>query len=189
MANTTYYLTKKNWLKVIIPVVIAILLGVVIYFINKHEDNPPPKPAVTSEAPSDVVKFHNKETTKTTFEYLSKAVGEDTDVAFERTEAPMVITVNGERHEVSREAVVERQKLENGKLVVTEERAITLELKVPEQPRFKKGIYAETDTNDKNIMAGIRLSYQTEPFDLDLKADLYNKKDSNRITLTPTKWL
>ena len=101
----------------------------------------------------------------------------------------MVITVNGERHEVSREAVVESQKLENGKLVVTEERAITLDLKVPEQPRFKKGVYAETDTNDKNIMAGIRLSYQTEPFDLDLKADLYNKKDSNRITLTATKWL
>lgn len=177
--------TVKNWLKVIIPVVIAILLGVVIYFINKHEDNPP----ITSEAPSDIVKLHNKEITKTTFEYLPKAVGEDTDVAFERTEAPMVITVNGERHEVSREAVVENQKLENGKLVVTEERAITLDLKVPEQPRFKKGIYAETDTNDKNIMAGIRLSYQTEPFDLDLKADLYNKKDSNRITLTATKWL
>ena len=181
--------TVKNWLKVIVPVVIAILLGVVIYFINKHEDTPQPKPTITSEAPSDSVKVNNKETTKTTFEYLPKAVGEDTDVAFERTEAPMVITVNGERHEVSREAVVENKKLENGKLVVTEERAITLDLKVPEQPRFKKGIYAETDTNDKNIMAGIRLSYQTEPFDLDLKADLYNKKDSNRITLTATKWL
>lgn len=177
--------TVKNWLKVIIPVVIALLLGIVIYFTNKHEDTPP----ITSEAPSDIVKLDNKETTKTTFEYLPKAVGEDTDVAFERTEAPMVITVNGERHEVSREAVVESQKLEKGKLVVTEERAITLDLKVPEQPRFKKGIYAETDTNDKNIMSGIRLSYQTEPFDLDLKADLYNKKDSNRITLTATKWL
>ena len=141
--------TVKNWLKVLVPVVIALLLGVVIYFINKHEDNPPPKPAVTSEAPSDIVKVNNKETTKTTFEYLPKGVGEDTDVAFERTEAPMVITVNGERHEVSREAVVESKKLEKGKLVVTEERAITL----------------------------------------DLKADLYNKKDSNRITLTATKWL
>ena len=181
--------TVKNWIKVLVPVVIALLLGVAIYFINKHEDNQAPKSAVTSEAPLNTVKLDNKETTKTTFEYLPKAVGEDTDVAFERTEAPLVITVNGERHEVSREAVVENKKLENGKLVVTEERAITLDLKVPEQPRFKKGIYAETDTNDKNIMTGIRLSYQTEPFDLDLKADLYNKKDSNRITLTATKWL
>ena len=66
-----------------------------------------------------------------------------------------------------------------------------LDLRIPEQPKFKKGIYVETDlANDKAITAGARLSYQTEPLDIDLKADLYNSKEHmKRITLTATKWL
>ena len=48
--------------------------------------------------------------------------------------------------------VKENHKFDNGKLVVSEERQVNLDITVPEQPRFKKGVYVETDTNmDKNV--------------------------------------
>ena len=132
----------------------------------------------------------------TTFEYLPKTVDpitgvrEDTDVQFTTKQEPIVVNVNGKRHEIATDNVKEEHKLDNGKLVVTEVHEAVLDLTVPEQPRFKKGIYVETDfNNDKAITAGARLSYQTPKFDVDLKADLYSQKEHmKRTTLTATGW-
>lgn len=136
----------------------------------------------------DRVLTTTKETAKTSYEYVPKASPRDSDVEVTTTPKPLVVSVNGVVHKVTNDTIKEEHKLDKGKLVVTEDRQVTLDLKVPEPPRFKKGVFIETDEN-RNIASGLRLSYQTEPFDIDLKADLYNKKHDNRILITGTKWL
>lgn len=177
----------KNILKIAIPVLVVLTLAFITYSLltKTHEDATIKIQPV--QQPNTVL-VGSKDKNTTTFQYQPKESPTDTDVAFTRNEEPLIVTVNGERHEISRDKVTETSKLENGKLVVNEVRQASIELKIPEQPRFKKGVFVETDTADRNIMAGLRLSYQTEPLDLDLKADLYNKKKDNRITVTATKW-
>jgi len=183
--------TLKNWLKVIIPIVVLLIVATLAFTFCKHEE--PKEPQIVPTAP---IKVDHKQKQVTTFEYLPKAVDqttgvrEDTDVEFTTKQAPLVVNVNGKRHELATDNVKEEHKLDNGKLVVTEVHEAVLDLTVPEQPRFKKGIYVETDfNNDKAITAGARLSYQTPKFDVDLKADLYSQKEHmKRTTLTATGW-
>lgn len=182
--------TLKNWLKVIIPLLILVIVSVLAFTFCKHTDEPTP---VINQAP---IKVDHKQKQVTTFEYLPKAIDqttgvrEDTDVEFTTKQQPLVVNVNGKRHELATDNVKEEHKLDNGKLVVTEVHEAVLDLTLPEQPRFKKGIYVETDfNNDKAITAGARLSYQTPKFDVDLKADLYSTKEHmKRTTLTGTGW-
>lgn len=183
--------TIKNWLKIIIPIIFFVIVAVLAYTFSTHKSTTEPQIAPT--APIHV-EHERKQTT--TFEYLPKTVDpstgvrEDTDVQFTTKQEPIVVNVNGKRHEIATDNVKEEHKLDNGKLVVTEVHEAVLDLTVPEQPRFKKGIYVETDfNNDKAITAGARLSYQTPKFDVDLKADLYSTKEHmKRTTLTATGW-
>lgn len=183
--------TLKNWLKVIVPIVVLVGVAILAFTFCKHEE-----PKETQIAPTAPIKVDHKQKQTTTFEYLPKAVDqttgvrEDTDVEFTTKQAPLVVNVNGKRHELATDNVKEEHKLDNGKLVVTEVHEAVLDLTLPEQPRFKKGIYVETDfNNDKAITAGARLSYQTPKFDVDLKADLYSTKEHmKRTTLTGTGW-
>lgn len=183
--------TLKNWLKVIIPIVVLLSVVILAFTFCKQEE--PKEPQIAPTAP---IKVDHKQKQTTTFEYLPKAVDqttgvrEDTDVQFTTKQQPIVVNVNGKRHEIATDNVKEEHKLDNGKLVVTETHEAVLDLRVPEQPRFKKGIYVETDfNNDKAITAGARLSYQTPKFDVDLKADLYSQKEhTKRTTLTATGW-
>lgn len=183
--------TLKNWLKVIVPIVILVSVAILAFTFCKHEE-----PKEQQIAPTAPIKVDHKQKQVTTFEYLPKAIDqttgvrEDTDVEFTTKQAPLVVNVNGKRHELATDNVKEEHKLDNGKLVVTEVHEAVLDLTLPEQPRFKKGIYVETDfNNDKAITAGARLSYQTPKFDVDLKADLYSTKEHmKRTTLTGTGW-
>lgn len=168
-----------------------IVVGLLAYRFNTHEE-----PKELPVAPTAPIKVDHKQKQITTFEYLPKVVDEttgvreDTDVQFTTKQQPLVVNVNGKRHEIATDNVKEEHKLDNGKLVVTEVHEAVLDLTVPEQPRFKKGIYVETDfNNDKALTAGARLSYQTPKFDVDLKADLYSQKEhKKRTTLTATGW-
>lgn len=138
------------------------------------------------------VHMEMKEQRTRSIHYAQKAKGEDTDIQIEDRQKPIVVSVNGKRHEIQTTKVKENHKFDNGKLVVSEERQVNLDITVPEQPRFKKGVYVETDTNkDKNVKVGARLSYQTKALDIDLKADIVSmQKDKDKmITLTATKWL
>lgn len=183
--------TLNNWLKIIIPIIFVVVVAVLAYRFSTH-----PTPTQPQVAPTAPIKLDHKQKQTTTFEYLPKAVDpttgvrEDTDVQFTTKQQPLVVNVNGKRHEIATDNVKEEHKLDNGKLVVTEVHEAVLDLTVPEQPRFKKGIYVETDfNNDKAITAGARLSYQTPKFDVDLKADLYSQKEHmKRTTLTATGW-
>ena len=183
--------TLKNWLKVIVPIVILVGVAILAFTFCKYDET-----KETQIAPTAPIKVDHKQKQTTTFEYLPKAVDqttgvrEDTDVEFTTKQAPLVVNVNGKRHELATDNVKEEHKLDNGKLVVTEVHEAVLDLTLPEQPRFKKGIYVETDfNNDKAITAGARLSYQTPKFDVDLKADLYSTKEHmKRTTLTGTGW-
>lgn len=145
-----------------------------------------------NEEKTPPVHMEMKEQRTRSIHYAHKAKGEDTDIQIEDKQKPIVVSVNGKRHEIQTTKVKENHKFDNGKLVVSEERQVNLDITVPEQPRFKKGIYVETDTNkDKNVKAGARLSYQTKALDIDLKADIVSmQKDKDKmITLTATKWL
>lgn len=132
----------------------------------------------------NTVQVDHKDTKQTTYQYVPKVSPTDNDVEFVSSPKPIVVSVNGKRHEVEH-TVKEEHKLDKGKLVVTEERQVVLDLKVPEQPRFKKGVYIDTDKK-----VGVRASYQAKEFDIDLKADVWakDKNADKRITLTATKW-
>lgn len=183
--------TLSNWLKIIIPIIFVVVVAVLAYRFSTHE-----APVESKYEPKAPIHVEHERKQTTTFEYLPKSVDqttgvrEDTDVEFTTKQQPLVVNVNGKRHELATDNVKEEHKLENGKLVVTEVHEAVLDLTVPEQPRFKKGLYVETDfNNDKAITAGARLSYQTPKFDVDLKADLYSQKEHmKRTTLTGTGW-
>lgn len=61
--------TIKNWLKVIIPLVLVIVVGFLAYRFNTHEV--PEEPTYTPKAPIHV-EHERKQTT--TFEYLPKTI-------------------------------------------------------------------------------------------------------------------
>lgn len=191
MIGTPNKHTIKNWLKIIIPIIFVVVVAFLAYKFNTNE-----APVETTYTPKAPIHVEQERKQTTTFEYLPKTVDpitgvrEDTDVQFTTKQEPIVVNVNGKRHEIATDNVKEEHKLDNGKLVVTEVHEAVLDLTVPEQPRFKKGIYVETDfNNDKAITAGARLSYQTPKVDVDLKADLYStKQHMKRTTLTATGW-
>lgn len=167
--------------------VLAIATFIHFAFSGEKDETPP-----VHEDKTLPVHVAVKEQNKRTMHYVPKTKGEDTDIQFVDTPKPIVVSVNGKRHEVQTTKVKENHKFDNGKLVVSEERQVNLDITVPEQPRFKKGVYVETDTNmDKNMKVGARLSYQTKALDIDLKADIIStQKDKDKmITLTATKWL
>lgn len=170
-----------------IIVALAIFLGYSL-LTSSHESVAPRTSSTEPTQRYDRVLTTTKENYRTSYEYVPKTSPRDSDVEVTTTPKPLVVSVNGVVHKVTNDTIKEEHKLDKGKLVVTEDRQVTLDLKVPEPPRFKKGIFVETDEN-RNIASGLRLSYQTEPFDIDLKADLYNKKHDNRILITGTKWL
>ena len=73
--------------------------------------------------------------------------------------------------------------------MVTEDRQVNIDLKIPEQPKLKKGIYVEQDVvPKKDTAAGVRVSYQTQKVDVDIKADLWRQKEDKRVTTTVTRW-
>ena len=138
--------TLSNWLKIIIPVIFVVVVAVLAYRFSTHEA--PVEPKYEPKAPIHV-EHERKQTT--TFEYLPKSVDpttgvrEDTDVQFTTKQQPLVVNVNGKRHEIATDNVKEEHKLDNGKLVVTEVHEAVLDLTVPEQPLFNKCIYTFDD--------------------------------------------
>ena len=181
-----------------VKIILYIIIGTLVFvlalatFIHFALGGHPNEDTPVQENSQPPVKVEMKEQNKRTIHYTPKAIGEDTDIQIEDKQKPIVVTVNGKRHEVQTTKVKESHKFDNGKLVVSEERQVNLDIKVPEQPRFKKGVYVETDTNkDKAVKMGARLSYQTKELDIDLKADILSlqKNTDKRITLTATKWL
>lgn len=179
----------KRGVHIAICFAIVALISFILW--NFLMDKPQEVQTVKPQIKQEEVKVDQKTTNTTTYQYLPKAVPTDADVEVVAKTQPLIVSINGEKHEIPTDNVKETHKLEKGKLVVTEERQVELNLVVPEQPKFKKGVYIESDlsrgTNDLAI--GVRGSYQTKEFDVDLKADLWTKKNrEKRIEATVTKW-
>lgn len=174
----------KNILKVLIPVLVVIGLGLIIWFLNRPHET---APAVTKATPN-TIHLNNAEKTTSTWQYLPKTTQADPDIEYTSTQKPLSVSINGVKHEIPTDTVKETSKLENGKLVVTEEREVKLDLKVPEQPKVKKGLYYEYDAVNHEETVGGRVSYQTEPFDVDLKAGYNLEQKDKMLTITMTKW-
>lgn len=180
----------KRAIRIFVSVVLIGVLatGLWFYLYQKPPDTIQPPPVQTTSEP---VVVNHKTTNTTTYQYVPKVTPQDADVEVLSKPKPITVAINGVKHEIPTDTVKEEHKLENGKLVVTEEREVKLNLTIPEQPKLKKGVYIENDlskgTQDINI--GVRASYQTKDFDADLKAELWTKKDKDkRITATMTKW-
>lgn len=161
--------------------------GLWFYLYQKSPDSIKPPEPPTSES----VAVQHKTTNTTTYQYVPKVTPQDPDVEVLSKPKPITVAINGVKHEIPTDTVKEEHKLDNGKLVVTEEREVKLNLTIPEQPKLKKGVYIENDLSKgtQDINVGVRASYQTKDFDVDLKAELWTKKDKDkRITATVTKW-
>lgn len=181
--------TKKVVFALILVLVVA-LLGFILW--NAYHKTPvPPKPSVPKATNTqETAKISSKNTT--TFQYVPKTSPTDSDVEFvsNTTDSePIRVTVNGVQQEIPKSTVTESQKFEKGKLVVTEDRTVSIDLKIPEQPKLKKGLYIEQDVVPKKDTAvGVRVSYQTQKVDVDLKADLWRQKEDKKVTATVTRW-
>ena len=177
--------TKKVVFTLILVAVVAIF-GYILWH-SYHETPVPPKsvPKKTTETTAQVT---SKNTT--TFQYVPKTSPTDSDIEFVSNTAsnsePIRVTVNGVQQEIPKSTVTESQKFEKGKLVVTEDRTVSIDLKIPEQPKLKKGLYVEQAKKDTAV--GVRVSYQTQKVDVDLKADLWRQKEDKRVTTTVTRW-
>lgn len=179
--------TKKVVFALILVAMVAIF-GYILWH-SYHNTPVPPKsaPKSTTETTAQVT---SKNTT--TFQYVPKTSPTDSDIEFvsKTTDSePIRVTVNGVQQEIPKSTVTEYQKFEKGKLVVTEDRTVSIDLKIPEQPKLKKGLYVEQDVVPKKETAvGVRVSYQTQKVDVDLKADLWRQKEAKRVTTTVTRW-
>lgn len=160
---------------------IGAFIFITLYYQGDGEDGkpsikPPPKPQIIQEE----IK------TKKVVAYVPKSYPKDNDI--EITSQPIKVAINGKEHVIQNEEVKEEHKLENGKLVVEEER--TIEIKLPEQKtQLKKGVYVEYEKETHNPIIGARISYQKKNYDVDLKIQLYNKRNDNEMTITYTKWI
>ena len=178
----------KRVIFALILVAVVAIFGYILWH-SYHKTPVPPKsvPKATTETTTQVT---SKNTT--TFQYVPKTASTDSDVEFvsNTTDSePIRVAVNGVQQEIPKSTVKESTKFENGKLVVTEDRQVNIDLKIPEQPKLKKGIYIEQDVVPKKDTAvGVRVSYQTQKVDVDLKADLWRQKEDKRVTTMVTRW-
>lgn len=86
--------------------------------------------------------------------YVPKEAGEKTDVQIEAVKPAVTVTVNGRETEF-KTLTEEKQKFEKGKLVITEETQLKLEIKTPPQPRYSLGV--GWGTNGAALTVGGRL--------------------------------
>ena len=86
--------------------------------------------------------------------YAEKAPGEKTDVQVEAARPKVTVSVNGKATQFDA-LTTETQKFERGKLVITEETQLRLDVKVPPPPRCSLGI--GWGKNGPAFMAGGRL--------------------------------
>ena len=162
----------------------TLCLGIYVWWETPNPSKVPKEPF------KDVPVVRTTTETKTTMAYVPKATPQDADIEYITEHKPITVKVNGVTQRVENEAIKEEQKFENGKLVVTQHQQGEIHLVIPEQPKIKKGVYYEQDLSTHMKSVGVRISYQTKPIDIDLKADVWaNKSDDKRITLTATKWL
>lgn len=179
--------TKRVVFALILVAMVAIF-GYILWH-SYHNTPVPPKsvPKATTETTAQVT---SKNTT--TFQYVPKAHQKDSDIEFvsKTTDSePIRVTVNGVQQEIPKPTVTESQKFEKGKLMVTEDRTVSIDLKIPEQPKLKKGLYIEQDVVPKKDTAvGARVSYQTQKVDVDLKADIWRQKEDKKVTASITRW-
>ncbi len=71
--------------------------------------------------------------------YVPKEEGERTDVQIEAAKPKVTVKVNG-KETVFAALTEEKQKFEKGKLVITEDTQLRLEIKTPPRPRYNVGV-------------------------------------------------
>ena len=128
--------------------------------------------------------------TETYIKYIEKEIDssgqkEKTDVDLSISQPKINVAVNGKPFEVPMIAG-ETYAFENGKLVLKQTSAVTVDIKMPEPKKqsWRLGAYAEWNTDKNNPDIGARLNRQWKKVD----GDLYINQDKD-LKLQGTWWL
>ena len=128
--------------------------------------------------------------TETYIKYIEKEIDssgqkEKTDVDLSISQPKINVAVNGKPFEVPMIAG-ETYAFENGKLVLKQTSAVTVDIKMPEPKKksWRLGAYTEWGTDKNNPDVGARLNRQWKKVD----GDLYIKQDKD-VKLQGTWWV
>lgn len=98
-----------------------------------------PRPQVITEKAAQPVEIQAAVGMTKEIAYVPKEAGEKTDVQIETVSPVVTVQVNSRETEFTT-LTEEKQKFEKGKLVITEETQLKLEIKTPPQPRYSFGV-------------------------------------------------
>lgn len=113
-----------------------------------------PRPQLAQESASQATKVDATLTGKKEFVYVEKVGDEKTDVQIDTSRPKVTVSVNGQEKQFQL-ATTEKQKFDKGKLVITEETQLKLDIKTP-QPRFSIGV--GWSTHGPALILGGRMS-------------------------------
>ncbi len=115
---------------------------------------PPLQPTTEKETAAGPIQVQAALVDKTEIVYVPKEAGERTDVQVDTAKPTVTVKVNGKETEFAM-LTEEKQKFAKGKLVITEDTQLKLEIKTPPQPRYTIGV--GWGTNGPALTAGGRL--------------------------------
>lgn len=98
-----------------------------------------PKPVAVLEKGGEPMQVYTTLEGKKEIAYVPKDTGEKTDVQIDAAKPTVTVKVNGKETEFAA-LTDEKQKFEKGKLVITEDTQLRLEIKTPPQPRYSLGV-------------------------------------------------
>lgn len=113
-----------------------------------------PQPAAVTEKAVDSVQATAALESRKVIAYVPKEEGERTDVQVDAAKPKVTVRVNGREAEFAA-LTDEKQKFEKGKLVITEDTQLRLEIKTPPRPRYSLGV--GWGTNGAALTVGGRL--------------------------------
>lgn len=113
-----------------------------------------PQPAAVTDKTAEFAQVAGAIEDRKEIVYVPKEAGEKTDVQVDGAKPTVTVKVNGRETEFVT-LTDEKQKFEKGKLVITEDTQLKLEIKTPPQPRYNLGV--GWGTNGAALMMGGRL--------------------------------
>jgi hypothetical protein len=114
-----------------IAIIVGIFLGAVgMYYLGPKQ--------VVKEPVAESMMLHTTLEGKKEIVYVEKEPGEKTDVQIYTAKPVVTVSVNGQQQQFQLKTL-EGQKFEKGKLVITEQTQLRLDIKVP-QPRYLLGL-------------------------------------------------
>lgn len=135
-----------RWLILCILIILSILY-VLDKFNSRNEIDTKPSKVINADGTVNTNKHYQEATNvqtntieRTSFVYIPKETPQDADVEFNNTGKKVFVKVNGQQHEIENN-VIETQKFENGKLVVTQKEESVISIAAPKPAKTSLSFY------------------------------------------------